>query len=88
MTEILSIAAGHPWPAAMMMLSVGLSAVLRRWIDHLTACHREEQVTRRLFVALRDSSRRDRPAIVRACGPVGGGAGPGRVRRGRPGRAG
>ncbi|QFZ21777.1 hypothetical protein [Saccharothrix syringae] len=63
MDQLTGLVAGNPALYVVLALVGGL---LRQWIAHRTAVRREEEVTRRLEVAVRDTKSAERAAVVRA----------------------
>ncbi|GAA3844966.1 hypothetical protein GCM10022243_09050 [Saccharothrix violaceirubra] len=59
----LAEAAGHP---AVYVVLATIAGLVRLWIRHRTVVRREEEVTRRLEVAVRDTGSTERAAVVRA----------------------
>ncbi len=57
----------HACPGAVL-LSAGIAGkVIRRWIAHRTATRHEAESTRRMALAVQDTTAAQRAAVVRAC---------------------
>lgn len=66
MGQLVGVATGHPL-LALALLITGICGVLHGWITHRTAIRHEAEATRRVRLAVGDTSSTDRAAVVRAC---------------------
>jgi hypothetical protein len=66
MGQLVGVATGHPL-LALALLIPAICGVLHGWITHRTAIRHDAEATRRVRLAVGDTSSTDRAAVVRAC---------------------
>lgn len=67
MGEILGLVTSRPLLAMVLLPVTAACGVLHGWITHRTTVRHESEATRRVELAVGDTSSTERAAVVRAC---------------------